>query len=149
MGDPFVQFIPTNGQFTAGASAMVTLDFTMGKKATMKTPTFNSFVYEGPARCEGPMGEATGTRSVVRGGAGCPPRHTTQPDRKSQAVAKDGWLKEGKGRGKGDIPRLFGSTRVNNASNRRRRIVSCRLRPPGMRSDELGLPIGGLLIIDC
>ena len=47
-GDPFVQFIPSSGQLKAGATAMVTLNFTKGKKATMKTPTFNSFVYMGP-----------------------------------------------------------------------------------------------------
>ncbi len=47
-GDPFVQFIPAGGQLNAGASAMVTLDFVKGKKATTKTPTFNNFVFEGP-----------------------------------------------------------------------------------------------------
>jgi hypothetical protein len=48
MGDPFVQFIPTSGQLKAGASATVTLNFTAGKKATMKTPMFNNFVFAGP-----------------------------------------------------------------------------------------------------
>jgi hypothetical protein len=48
MGDPFLQFVATGGQLKAGASAMVTLNFTAGKKAKTKTPTFNSFVFEGP-----------------------------------------------------------------------------------------------------
>jgi hypothetical protein len=47
-GDPFLQFIPTGGQLNAGASAMVTMNFTMGKKAMMKMPMFNNFVFAGP-----------------------------------------------------------------------------------------------------
>ncbi len=47
-GDPFVQFVAMGGQLNAGASMTVTMNFTAGKKATMKTPTFNNFVFTGP-----------------------------------------------------------------------------------------------------